>query len=226
MDYAVPPPAQTTVALAGSSDLWPVRRVFCVGRNYAEHTREMGGDPRREAPFFFMKPADAVVAAEGDLPYPPLTADLHHEIELVVAIGTAAVDVSVEEAAGTVFGYAVGIDLTRRDLQAEAKKHGRPWEWGKSFDRSAPVGAILRRDDVLEHGAVWLDVDGERRQTGDLGDMIWSIPEIVSALSRSVALQPGDLVFTGTPAGVGPIERGDRIEAGVDGVGEISLRIV
>ncbi|MWV48286.1 FAA hydrolase family protein [Rathayibacter sp. VKM Ac-2803] len=226
MQYVIPPPARTTVALAESSELWPVRRVFCVGRNYAEHTREMGGDPEREAPFFFMKPADAVVEAGGDIPYPPLTGDLHHEIELVVAIGTAAVDVSVTEAARTVFGYAVGIDLTRRDLQAEAKKHGRPWEWGKAFDRSAPVGAIRRRDDVLEAGGIWLDVNGERRQTGDLGDMIWSIPEIVSALSRSVALRPGDLVFTGTPAGVGPIQRGDRLEAGVDGVGEISLRIV
>lgn len=226
MQYVIPPPAPTTVALAESSELWPVRRVFCVGRNYAEHTREMGGDPEREAPFFFMKPADAVVEAGGDIPYPPLTGDLHHEIELVVAIGTAAVDVSVAEAARTVFGYAVGIDLTRRDLQAEAKKHGRPWEWGKAFDRSAPVGAIRRRDDVLETGGIRLDVNGERRQTGDLGEMIWSIPEIVSALSRSVALRPGDLVFTGTPAGVGPLARGDRVDAGVDGVGEISLRIV
>ncbi|MBX7249911.1 MAG: fumarylacetoacetate hydrolase family protein [Caulobacteraceae bacterium] len=225
MDFVIAPPAQPSVAVAGSDARFPVRRIFCVGRNYAAHAREMGGD-EREPPFFFSKPADAVVESGASIPYPPDTTDLHHEIELVVAVGRGGSDIPVEAALDNVWGYAAGIDLTRRDLQAAAKKAGKPWDLAKGFDRSAPISPI--RPAAGAHpgaGRIWLAVDGAMRQEGDLRDMIWSVAETLAALSRSVILQPGDLVFTGTPEGVGPVARGQTLTGGVDGVGEIRVRI-
>ncbi len=204
---------------------FPVRRIFCVGRNYAAHAREMGRDPDREPPFFFTKPADAAFDAGGTIDYPPETNDLHHEIELVVAIGVGGVAIAAERALEHVFGYGVGIDLTRRDLQARAKELGRPWDWAKGFDYSAPVSPI-RPAAAIGHpgsGRIWLAVDGMVRQEGDLGEMIWSVAEVIVAASRSVALRPGDLFMTGTPAGVGAIERGQTVTGGVDGVGAIRV---
>jgi fumarylpyruvate hydrolase len=188
-----------------------VRRIFCVGRNYPEHAREMGATDLRAPPFFFTKPADAVVASGNAVPYPPLTADLHHEVELVVALAGPR----------EIFGYAVGNDLTRRDVQAESKKAGRPWDTAKGFDHSAPLSAIARAAEVGHpaRGRIWLEVNGALRQEGDIADMIWNVPEILAELATWFALQAGDLVFTGTPAGVGPLVPGDRVRAGVDGVG-------
>jgi fumarylpyruvate hydrolase len=197
--------------VAGSALVFPVRRIFCVGRNYAEHAREMGASELRAPPFFFTKPADAVVASGAVVPYPRRTADLHHEIELVVALG----------AGSEIFGYAVGNDLTRRDVQAQAKKEGRPWDTAKGFDHSAPVSPITRAADIghPERGRIWLEVNGQRRQDGDIADMIWGVREILAELSTWFELMAGDLVFTGTPAGVGPLQPGDRVRGGVDGVG-------
>jgi fumarylpyruvate hydrolase len=211
-----------SIAIAGSDLRFPVRRIYCVGRNYADHVREMGHDPQRDFPFFFSKPADAVVATGRHLPYPSMTADLHHEVELVVAIDQSGVDIRPAEAAAKIFGYAVGIDLTRRDLQAEAKKTGRPWDMSKGFDHSAPIGA-LERGVPPATGAITLMVDGEVRQAGDLGDMIWSVAEIIATLSAYVALAPGDLIFTGTPSGVGPVLRGQTIRASIEGVEPIEV---
>ena len=223
--YAFPPAPTPSVAIEGEAARFPVRRIFCVGRNYAEHTREMGGDPTREKPFFFTKPADAVVADGTTLPFPPETSDVHHEIELVVAIGNAGFDVAPERVRDLIFGYAVGIDLTRRDLQAEAKKAGRPWDWAKGFDNSAPIGAIRRAAQVghPSSGRIWLAVNGAVKQDADIADLIWSVPELVATISRSMKLQPGDLIMTGTPAGVGPVHRGDALTGGVDGVGTIAV---
>ena len=223
--YAIPAPAVTTVDVAGADAAFPVARVFCVGRNYAEHSLEMGGDPDRELPFFFMKPADAVVPSGSLLPFPPQTRELHHEIELVVALGEGGRDIPAEEALAHVFGYAVGLDMTRRDLQAEAKQARRPWDMAKGFDQSAPVGPI-RTADAIGHpaqGAVWLRVNGEPRQEGDLGQQIWTVPETISYLSTLVTLRPGDLLMTGTPKGVGRVEPGDRLEGHIDGVGDLSV---
>jgi len=225
VEYVITPPPITTVEVAGSAEVWPVRRVFCLGRNYADHAREMGGDPEREPPFFFNKPSDAVVPARGLVPYPPLTSDFHFEVELVVAIGTTATDVSAKDALACVFGYAVGIDLTRRDLQNEAKLLRRPWEWGKAFDASAPVTALHPFNGVLGAGAIWLSVNGEEKQRADLADMIWSVAEIIAAASASVTLQPGDLIFTGTPAGVGRLEPGDVVTGGIAGIDEFEFTI-
>jgi fumarylpyruvate hydrolase len=199
--------------------------VLCVGRNYAEHAHEMGGDPEREPPFFFSKPADAVVPASGTVPYPPLTADLHFEVELVVAIAATAVNVSVADAPNVVFGYAVGVDLTRRDLQNDAKQLRRPWDWAKGFDASAPISDIHPRTGPLDSGAIWLSVNGEKKQRGELADMIWGVAEIVAFASQSITLQPGDLIFTGTPAGVGTIVPGDVVAGGVEGVAEFSFTV-
>jgi len=216
--------------VAGRAESYPVRRIHCVGRNYAEHAREMGGCGR-EPPFFFAKPADAVVSvatgAMGRADYPPRTANLHHEVELVVAIGRAGRDIPPAAAAGHVFGYAVGIDLTRRDLQAELKKKGQPWELAKAFDQSAPIG-VIHPVATCGHpatGRIWLAVNEVERQHGDLADMIWSVPEIIAELSGYVELRPGDLIFTGTPAGVGPLVRGDRVSAGIDGLDMLTLTI-
>ncbi len=205
-----------SVAIAGTSDRFPVRRIFCVGQNYADHAREMGSDPDRQEPFFFSKPADAVVANGSTLPFPPKTEDLHHEVELVIALGTGGKDIAVEDAAATIFGAGVGIDLTRRDLQAAAKKAGRPWDMAKGFDRSAPVGALTPGVPATK-GSIALAIDSETRQSGDLSMMIWSVPEIIATLSTFVELAPGDLIFTGTPAGVGQIQRGQTIRATIDG---------
>jgi len=224
-DFAFSPPPQASLAIADSAQRFPIRRVFCVGRNYAAHAREMGND-ERDPPFFFMKPADAVVDAAGEIPYPPLTQDLHHEVELVIAIDKAGRDVAPENALDLMFGCAVGIDLTRRDLQDVAKKAARPWEWAKAFDASAPIGALVPTSpDRTGNGLIWLSVNGKMRQEGNLGDMIWNVAEIIAAASRSVALAPGDLIMTGTPAGVGALQPGDRVEAGIDGIGTIAFSI-
>ncbi|CAO3372142.1 fumarylacetoacetate hydrolase family protein [Azospirillum argentinense] len=226
MAYAIPLWPQPTVPVAGG-DPFPVRRIYCVGRNYAAHAREMGADPDREPPFFFMKPADAIVADGTAIPYPPRTANLHHEIELVVAIGTGGRDIPVERALDHVYGYGVGLDMTRRDLQNAAKKEGKPWDMGKGFDQSAPCGTLRRAADIghPDKGAVTLSVNGALRQKGDLADLIWSVSETISYLSGLVELQPGDLIYTGTPEGVGPVVAGDRLEGAVEGVGSIAVTI-
>ena len=225
-DLVIPAPPLPTVPTS-TGGRFPVRRVFCVGRNYAAHAREMGHDPDREPPFFFTKPADAVVVDGADTPYPSLTARLEHEVELVVAIGAGGRDIAPDRALESVWGYGVGIDLTRRDLQAEAKRLGRPWDTAKGFDASAPVGVLVPAAGVdPAHGAVELRVNGELRQAGDLADQIWSVAETIAALSRAVALAPGDLLMTGTPEGVGVLERGDLVDGTVAGVGSVRTRVV
>ena len=214
--------------MAGTDERFPVHRIYCVGRNYAKHAREMGMDPDREPPFFFAKPADALVANGTPVPYPPRTANLHHELELVVAIGTGGRDIPLANALAHVYGYAVGLDLTRRDLQAAARDQGRPWDVAKGFDHSAPVSAIRPAAEMghPEQGAIWLDVNGETRQRANLSEMIWSVPEIVAELSTYFELRPGDLVFTGTPEGVGPVRRGDSLVGGIDGLETLRITIV
>jgi fumarylpyruvate hydrolase len=218
--FVITPPATPALAIADSDQVFPLRRVFCVGRNYAAHAREMGNDPDREPPFFFTKPADAVVPASGTVPYPPSTRDLHHEVELVVALKAGGADVDPERALELVWGYAVGVDLTRRDLQDVAKKASRPWDLAKGFDASGPCSPLqpLACTGHPEQGRIWLEVNGEARQDGDLDEMIWKVPEVIAYLSRFVTLAPGDLIFTGTPAGVGALQPGDRVRGGVDGV--------
>ena len=224
--FVIPPPSQVSVPVAGGG-AFPVRRIFCVGRNYADHAREMGGDPTREPPFFFTKPADAVVTGGADMPYPPATADLQHEIELVVALGAGGAAATPEAALGLVWGYAAGIDMTRRDLQAEARQQGRPWDMAKGFDHSAPVGDLVpaARIGHPARGLIELRVNGAVRQGSDLAHMTWSVPETIAALSRLVRLAPGDLIFTGTPAGVGPVRPGDLLEGRIEGVGDVRVRI-
>jgi len=219
--------AQPSIAVAGGEDRFPVRRIYCIGRNYGAHAREMGHDPDREPPFWFAKPADAIVPSGSVIDYPPRTENLHHEIELVVAIGKAGADVAVGDALEHVYGYAVGIDLTRRDLQKEAKSQGRPWVTAKGFDQSAPVSALHTVQDVGHpaSGRIWLSVNGEIRQQGDLNELIWSVAEAVAELSTLFALSPGDLIFTGTPAGVGPVIVGDQIAGSIDGIDEIKITI-
>jgi fumarylpyruvate hydrolase len=212
----IPEITAPTIAIAGTNDRFPVRRIFCVGQNYADHAREMGSDPDRQEPFFFSKPADAVVANGTTLPFPSQTEDLHHEVELVIALGAGGKNISVDDAAATIFGAGVGIDLTRRDLQAVAKKAGRPWDMAKGFDRSAPVAALTPGIPATT-GSIALTVDGETRQSGDLSMMIWSVPEIIATLSTFVELAPGDLIFTGTPAGVCAIQRGQTVRATIEG---------
>jgi fumarylpyruvate hydrolase len=218
----VPQLAVPTVTVAGSEQRFPVHRIYCVGRNYAEHAREMGHDSKKELPFFFSKPADAVVSSGQVLPFPTRTSELHHEVELVVALHQGGVNVGTADAASVIFGHAVGIDLTRRDLQAEAKKNGRPWDMAKGFDHSAPIGA-LKLGIPPASGSISLSIDGEVRQRGDLKDMIWSVAEIIAALSTYVALAPGDLIFTGTPAGVGPIQRGESVRGMIAGIEPIEI---
>ena len=211
--------------VAGGSDLFPVGRIYCVGRNYAEHAREMGHDPDREPPFFFMKPANAIVPNGATIPFPQATQDLHHEIELVIALGKGGANIAVEKALDHVWGYGVGLDMTRRDLQGEAKKMGRPWEMGKSFDNSAPCTALLPASRIGHpaKGAIWLKVNGAIKQKGDLSEMIWNVPDTIAYLSGLVTLQPGDLIYSGTPAGVGPVQPGDKLEGHVDGVGDLTI---
>jgi fumarylpyruvate hydrolase len=228
MTYVIPAPAQASVEVVGSNQRFPVHRVYCVGRNYAAHAREMGMDPEREPPFFFSKPADAVVPNGASVAYPPRTANLHHEIELVVAIGTGGRDIPLPNALAHVLGYAVGNDLTRRDLQFAAREKGQPWDVSKGFDHSAPVSAIRRAAEVghPDRGRIWIEVNGERRQQADLSEMIWNVPEIIAELSTLFELVPGDLIFTGTPAGVGPVQRGDSLVGGIDGLETLRTTIV
>lgn len=230
MEYVITPPALPSVPVAGHSEQFPVHRIYCVGRNYAEHAREMGATGR-EAPFFFSKPADAIAVIQGShqrLAYPGATAKLHHEVELVVALGSGGTGLTPSQAARTVWGYAVGIDLTRRDLQDEAKEKRRPWDTAKGFDRSAPIGALVRKESVpqISAASIWLDVGAGRRQSGHIADMIWGVDDLLAELSRYYELAAGDLVFTGTPAGVGALDRGDVVRAGIDGVGTIEFTLV
>jgi fumarylpyruvate hydrolase len=228
MSFVIPPSPQPSVEIAGSDERFPVHRIYCVGRNYAKHAREMGMDPDREPPFFFSKPADAVVANGTPVPYPPRTSNLHHELELVVAIGTGGSDIPLDSALAHVYGYAVGLDLTRRDQQFAARDQGRPWDVAKGFDHSAPVSAIRPAAEMghLEQGAIWLEVNGEPRQRANLSEMIWSVPEIVAELSTYYELRAGDLIFTGTPEGVGPVTRGDSLVGGIDGLETLRITIV
>lgn len=226
-DYAFNPPPQPSVAITNSGKRFPVRRIYCVGRNYAEHVREMGNDPVKSKPFFFGKPADALVESGASIRYPAGTSDFQHEIELVVAIGSAGANIAVTDALDRVWGYAVGIDLTRRDVQAQAKSAGRPWDMAKGFDRSAPVAPIspVAICGHVGKGRIWLAVDDVVKQDSDVGLMIWGVPEIISAISHEIMLQPGDLIMTGTPHGVGPLSAGQSIRGGVANLTEISLHI-
>ncbi|HEV3104864.1 MAG TPA: fumarylacetoacetate hydrolase family protein [Trinickia sp.] len=240
MDYAFEPAPPVAVPIAegaGGVDIdagrrFPVRRIYCVGRNYEAHAREMGHDPDREPPFFFAKPADAVLyvapGATGEFPYPSRSSNVHYEMELVVAIGKGGRDIAVERALEHVFGYALGLDMTRRDLQTEAKKLGRPWDVGKGFDHSAPLGPIhpVSKTGHVERGAIWLKVNGEEKQRSDVSQLIWSVPETIAFLSTLFTLQPGDLIFTGTPEGVGAVVKGDLMTGGVEGLGEFNVRVV
>lgn len=225
-DFVLLPPPQTAAPVAGGGR-FPVRRIFGVGQNYAAHSREMGSDPSRDPPFFFTKPADALVTGEADAPYPPATQNLHHEIELVVAIGRGGANIPIADAQAHIYGYAAGIDLTRRDLQAQAREARRPWDLSKGFDHSAPIGLIAPAATIghPKAGRIALKVNGDLRQEGDLSDLIWSVPEIVAALSSYVALAPGDLIYTGTPSGVGPLVKGDALEGDIAGVGTVRARI-
>jgi fumarylpyruvate hydrolase len=232
MSYVFAPAPVVAVPVVGSGEQFAVRRIYCVGRNYEAHAREMGHDPEREPPFFFSKPADAVLyvapGASGEFPYPPRSENVHYEMELVAAIGQAGRDIPVERALEHVFGYALGIDMTRRDLQAEAKKLGRPWDTAKGFDHSAPLGPIHRASNVghISHGAIWLTVNAEEKQRSDVSQLIWSTAETVAYLSMLFELKPGDLIFTGTPEGVGPVIKGDLMVGGIEGLGEFGVRVV
>lgn len=223
-DFVFPPPPTSSLPLLGTEARFPVRRVLCVGRNYAAHAREMGADDR-EPPFFFSKPADAVVPPGAPVPYPSATRELHHEIELVLALKGGGADVAAEDALGLMFGYAVGVDLTRRDLQAQFKAKGQPWDAAKGFDASAPTGAVRPAEGGWPSGRIRLSVNGQTRQDSDLADMIWSPAEIVAQASRLWRLAPGDLIFTGTPEGVGALQPGDRVEGSADGVGQVSFTV-
>ncbi|MGB6241130.1 MAG: fumarylacetoacetate hydrolase family protein [Castellaniella sp.] len=229
-DTVIPRPTPASLAVQGTQARFPVRRIYCVGRNYAEHAREMG-DTGRTPPFFFGKPADVVLnvadGAEGVLPYPPATSDLHHEIELVAALGSGGRDLTVDQAASAIWGYAIGLDMTRRDLQAEAKKAGRPWDTAKGFDHSAVLGPVhpVSSTGSKTSGAISLTINGQPRQSGDLSDMIWSVPEAIAYLSTLFELKAGDLIFTGTPAGVGAVVVGDRLRGEIDGLGALQVRI-
>lgn len=230
MIHAVPPAPQVTLAVAGRDERFPVHRVFCVGRNYAAHAREMGKDPDREPPFFFMKPANAVIDASrvAALPYPRKTANFHHEIELVVAIGEGGRDIARADALKHVYGYAVGLDMTRRDLQLEARDKGRPWEFGKSFAGSAPIGAVSRAADIGHpaRGTISVTVNGQPRQSSDIAKLIWSVSECIACLSEYDALEPGDLIMTGTPEGVNAVVAGDVMHGAIDGLEPILVTVV
>jgi fumarylpyruvate hydrolase len=217
-------PARAAVPVEGAAAAFPVRRILCVGRNYAAHRREMGGDDR-DPPFFFAKPADAVAPPGAAVPYPPMTADLHHEIELVAALGQGGANVSPAQALELVLGYAVGVDLTRRDLQSAARAKGQPWDAAKGFDASAPISAIRRWQGAPPQGRIQLSVNGQVRQDASVADMIWNVAEIVAEASKLWRLEAGDLIYTGTPEGVGPLIRGDRVEGEVEGVGRLAFQV-
>ena len=228
MSHAIPFRATPALPVAESNQTFPVGRIYCVGRNYAEHAREMGHDPEREPPFFFMKPADAIVHNGATIPFPQVTKDLHHEIEMIVAIGRDGAGIPVEKALDYVFGYGVGLDMTRRDLQGEAKKMGRPWEVGKAFEDSAPCGDIVPASEIghPDSGAISLKVNGKTVQQGDLNQLIWKVPETIAYLSGLFRLAPGDVIMTGTPAGVGPVRRGDELYGHIDRVGDLQVKVV
>ena len=224
--YVIPAPPQASLPVVGETGTYPVRRIWCVGRNYLEHIKEMGQD-EREPPFFFAKPADAIVHDGGTVPYPPLTSDLHHEVEMVVALKRGGRNIPKDKALDCVWGYGVGIDLTRRDLQIASRKKERPWEIGKSFDYSAPCSAIQPASKIGHptKGKIWLTVNGKETQKGDLTELIWNVPEIIWQLSQQVKLAAGDIIMTGTPAGVSQLQPGDKLECGVDGVGTLKVSI-
>lgn len=224
--YVFDPPARPSLPVAKTDQLFPVHRIYCVGRNYAAHAVEMGHDPNKEPPFFFQKNPDNLDVT-GNFPYPPASNDVHHEIELVVALKSGGRDIPIEKALDCVFGYGVGLDMTRRDLQAKAKDMGRPWEVGKAFEASAPSTAIVPAELIghPSHGAIWLDVNGKRKQSGDLNQMIWKVPEMISYLSGLFTLTPGDIIFSGTPAGVSAVNRGDILQGHVEGVGDIRVAV-
>lgn len=223
MEFAFAPPPVVSISVAGGGARFPVRRIFCIGRNYADHAKEMGATVDRGYPVFFCKPADAVVADQSKIPYPQATSELHHEVEMIVALRSGGMDIGIDKALACVFGYGVGLDLTRRDLQAAAKAKGMPWDTAKAFDHSAPVSSIHRADDVghPQRAALTLQVNGQVRQNSDIAQMIWSVPEIIAELSGLFELEPGDLIFTGTPAGVGPLARGDRFHASLQGIAKL-----
>lgn len=228
MDYIFEPAPQSSIPIKGSDQKFPVRRIYCVGRNYADHAREMGHDPDRDPPFFFQKNPNNILLGNSDFPYPDKTSDVHHEIELVVALKKGGKDISLSDAKSCIFGYAVGIDMTRRDLQGEMKKLGRPWEIGKAFEHSAPCTDLVpvETSGFIEDGEIWLDVNDERKQSGDVNQMIWNIEETISYLSGLFELAAGDIIMTGTPAGVGPVTKGDQMRGHVEGVGSITCKVV
>ena len=226
MSYVIAPPKQASVPVKGTHLRFPVRRIYCVGRNYNDHVVEMGGTPGREPPFFFQKPADSLLL-DGNFPYPSVSQDVHHEVELVVALHSGGKNIAVPEASRHIYGYAIGIDMTRRDLQGEAKKAGRPWEVAKAFDHSAPVSEITPKAGIglLERAGISLQVNEVQRQSSNISEMIWNVPEIISELSKLFELHAGDMIFTGTPSGVGPVQPGDEIRAAIERVGELTLRV-
>jgi len=232
VQYAIPPWSIPSIPIVGIDQQFPVRHIYCVGRNYAEHTKEMGGDAAKEPPFFFTKPADAILPvvppAVGEVRYPLASKNFQHEIELVVAIGQPGVKIDPEGALEIVYGYAIGLDMTRRDLQIDMRERKRPWDVGKAFAQAAPIAPIYRASEVGHPatGKIWLDVNGERHQRGDLSDLIWDVPNIISFLSHLWELMPGDLIYTGTPAGVGAVVVGDKLVGGIDGLGELAITIV
>ena len=226
MSFVIAAPKQASVPVKGTHLRFPVRRIYCVGRNYDDHVAEMGGTPGREPPFFFQKPADALLLDEN-FPYPSASNNVHHEVELVVALHSGGRNIVVEDTSRHIYGYAVGIDMTRRDLQGEAKKAGRPWEIAKAFDHSAPISEITPKTDIglLERAGISLHVNEAQRQSSDISEMIWTVPEIISELSKLFELHAGDMIFTGTPSGVGPVQPGDRLRAAIERVGELTLRV-
>jgi fumarylpyruvate hydrolase len=226
--FAMPVPLVHSLPISGLSERFPVNRIFCVGRNYADHAREMGHNPEREPPFFFMKPASTIVSDGGQFTYPELSKDVHHEVELVVALARGGSNIAAARALDCVYGYAVGLDMTRRDLQSEAKKLGRPWDTGKAFDHSAPCSEVVPAATAGHpaNGLIALDVNGSRRQQGDLSDLIWDVADTIACLSTLFCLLPGDLIYTGTPAGVGPVVRGDHLHAHIEGVGDLHTVVV
>jgi fumarylpyruvate hydrolase len=228
MAYVIAPEPIPALPVLGTADLFPVNRIFCVGRNYADHAREMGHDPEREPPFFFLKPGHALLPEGRDFPYPSSSRDVHYEFELVAAVGKGGTDIRVEDALNHIYGYAAGLDMTRRDLQLQAQKMARPWDVGKGFDYSAPCSAVTPASKIghPKKGAIWLERNGKRVQSSDLSALIWSVPEIIAQLSKLFRLTPGDLVFTGTPAGVGPVQRGEVLHGFIEGVGDLRVRIV
>ncbi len=226
-DFAIKPPALASLPITGTDALFPVRRIYCIGRNYAAHTVEMGGDPDREEPFFFQKNPDNLDTS-GEFPYPPHSSDVHHEIEMAVALASGGTNIPLDQALDHVFGYGVSIDMTRRDLQGIAKKAGRPWEIGKAFERSAPAGALHLASEIghPDHGRIELKVNGDVRQEGDLDHMIWKVPEMISHLSEYFELAAGDVILSGTPSGVGPVNKGDRMDASIEGLGTLTVSVI